>query len=190
MWVGVGQEARTQVRRKTLDPVYNEAFLMEFSMETTTMHLTVFDWDPPDTEQEIGRLTIAIDKMEEDVTMCQWHDLWMGSIHAGAILLLTRLHKKAGQPSPGYLIQSTHVSKEHVPGRTHRDAQIRRERKQARLKPAHAPQAALLDDHTLLTQGECTSHTRQMKKERSTNYGLHAWQRSRGFLWKARLCGV
>ena len=74
MWhmrVGVGQVARTQVRRKTLDPVYNEAFLMEYSMEATTIHLTVFDWDPPDTEQEIGRLTIAIDKMQEDVTMCQ-----------------------------------------------------------------------------------------------------------------------
>ena len=111
----------------------------------------------------------------------------MGSIQAGAILLLTRLHKKAAPASAGYLIQSTHVSKEPVPNRTHKEASMQRERKKAHNQNravGEGPNACLLDDHTLLTQGECKSHSQQLKKEISTQYGLHMWHRSRGFLWK------
>jgi Ca2+-dependent lipid-binding protein len=38
---------KTQVKRKTLNPVYNEAFLFEHPLAAKDLQLTVFDWDPP-----------------------------------------------------------------------------------------------------------------------------------------------
>ena len=109
----------------------------------------------------------------------------MGDMYAGAVLLLIRLHKKAATPHEGHAIQSTHVSKERVPNRTYREALQRQQRAAAgRHRSAAHVGVELLDDHTLLTHGECRLHSKQCKKERNTSFGLREWVRSRGFLWK------
>ena len=76
---------RTQVKRGTLNPLYNEAYMLEFPLQAAELKITVFDWDPPDVEQDIGRATVRMDALELHQTMCQWHTLMMGTVSAGQV---------------------------------------------------------------------------------------------------------
>jgi len=187
---------KTQVKRKTLNAVYNEAFLFEHPLATKDIQLTVFDWDPPDTVQEIGRVVVPISSLAQDQSLCQWHSLFMGPIFAGELLLLIRVLKKPSPPHPGYVINSVHVTKERSPNEAYRTAMVRkqqfaqemteRERERAREGGRQLKEELLvhLDDHALLVMGSCAVHSKQCKKEQALKYGLQHWLRTRGFLWK------
>uniref|UniRef100_A0A0C3T1Z0 C2 domain-containing protein n=1 Tax=Guillardia theta (strain CCMP2712) TaxID=905079 RepID=A0A0C3T1Z0_GUITC len=63
--------ARTQAKRRTLNPFWNESFVLEYADDTTELKAKIIDQDPS-TEQPIGAVTFPLLRLVAGETLCQW----------------------------------------------------------------------------------------------------------------------
>jgi len=160
--------ARTQAKRRTLNPFWNESFLLEYASDTTELKAKIIDQDPS-AEQPIGTVLFPISRLVAGETLCQWFPIIHGTINAGQLLLLLRLPKVSSSPRAPYRIKSLHIKK---PGERAKPRQA-----QSQVQSSKDITIEHMEDASLLELGSCPLHT-------YTVTTIKRWQRSRGFLHK------
>jgi Ca2+-dependent lipid-binding protein len=79
------QKAKTGVKMITLNPVWNEWFILEVSdPNTEVLVIRVMDWDKIGSADKIGHLTISLLRVFQNKTIDGWYELAQttsGDIH-------------------------------------------------------------------------------------------------------------
>lgn len=70
-----GNSIKTEVIKKTLNPVWNQSWTLECNHKLSVLEFRVYDWDRFSADDEIGRVYVPVDGLMDQREHEQWYPL-------------------------------------------------------------------------------------------------------------------